>query len=53
MQTLAEPVEEGEVIRPAGWKYKTFKIGPFTTPCYASPPTQLFLVAMVCFLCPG
>jgi hypothetical protein len=53
MQTISEPVEQGEVLHPPGWKYKSFKIGPITIPYYASPQFQLFLVAMVCFLCPG
>ncbi|KAF2033847.1 MFS general substrate transporter [Setomelanomma holmii] len=35
------------------WKYKTWKIGPVTLPCYASPEAQLMLVSFVCFLCPG
>lgn len=52
-QTLSEPVEQGEVLHPPGWMYKSFKIGPITIPYYASPQFQLFLVAMVCFLCPG
>lgn len=41
----------GRTGRP--WMYKTFKIGPWTIPCYASPEVQLFLVALTCFLCPG
>lgn len=36
-----------------GWKYKQIKIGPWTTPYYASPQVQLVLVAFVCFMCPG
>lgn len=53
MQTLSEPIEQGEVLHPSGWMYKSFKIGPVTIPYYANPQFQLFLVAMVCFLCPG
>ncbi len=45
--------EDGQIGRPVGWKYKTHRIGPWTIPCYASPPFQLTLVAFVCFLCPG
>lgn len=41
------------VVRPAGWKYKQLKIGGFTLPWFASPPTQLALIAFVCFMCPG
>lgn len=43
----------GQVERPVAWKYRTYRIGPLTIPCYASPPFQLTLVAFVCFLCPG
>ena len=43
----------GAVPRPAGWIYKSFKLGPINLPWYASPQTQLVLVALVCFLCPG
>ena len=43
---------DGTIIRPAGWKYKGFRI--FGTELwYASPKVQLFMVSMVCFLCPG
>jgi MFS family permease len=43
----------GETIpRPAGWMYKGFHIGG-TEYWYASPEIQLFMVAFVCFLCPG
>lgn len=45
--------DNGHIERPTGWKYKSFRIGPWTLPCYASPPFQLTLVAFVCFLCPG
>ena len=41
------------VVYPTGWKYQTYRLGPWTIPCYASPPVQLVLVALVCFLCPG
>lgn len=44
---------DGTFVRPKGWMYKSIKIGPLTLPWYASPKTQLFLVALVCFLCPG
>lgn len=39
--------------RPAGWMYKSSKIGKFSTSWYASPRIQLGMVAFVCFLCPG
>ncbi|RAH70865.1 unc-93 family MFS transporter [Aspergillus aculeatinus CBS 121060] len=35
------------------WMYKSFKIGPWTLPYFASPDAQLLLVSFVCFLCPG
>ncbi|KAM0813080.1 putative UNC93-like protein [Seiridium cardinale] len=43
---------DGPVQRPAGWMYKGLKIGKWEL-WYASPKVQLFMVAMVCFLCPG
>lgn len=43
----------GDPPRPSGWMYKSFKVGPWRTPWYASPRVQLGLVAFVCFLCPG
>ena len=45
--------EQGHVGLPTGRKYRTYRIGPWTIPSYASPPFQLTLVAFVCFLCPG
>lgn len=45
--------ESGQVSRPKGWMYRSFRIGPIRLPWYASPPSQLVLVALVCFLCPG
>lgn len=35
------------------WMYKTFNLGPWHFPGYATPPVQLALVALVCFMCPG
>lgn len=46
------PVPSEVVETPTGWRYKKFKIGPKTL-WYSSPPVQLFIVSMVCFLCPG
>ena len=45
--------ERGEISRPTGWKYKSWKIGPWSIPWYASPSSQLIIVSFVCFLCPG
>ena len=41
--------ESGPVILPTRLKYKKYGVLPH----YASPPFQLGLVAVVCFLCPG
>jgi MFS family permease len=45
--------EAGTLERPSGWRYRDFKIGPVRIPWYASPPTQVVIVAFVFFLCPG
>lgn len=45
--------EAGQIARPKSWIYKPWKLGPLSLPWYASPPTQLTMVAFVCFLCPG
>lgn len=45
--------ETGSVHRPTGWMYKRLKIGSFKFPWYASPPVQLVIISLVCFLCPG
>jgi hypothetical protein len=52
-QSPAHSGEPGEVEIPTGWKYKSLKLGPITLPWYASPDSQLILVSVVCFLCPG
>lgn len=38
---------------PNTWKYKQLTIFGKKMPFYASPEVQLFLVSMVCFMCPG
>jgi hypothetical protein len=53
MQWTTPIVERSEHEMPKGWKYRSFKLGPFTLPYYASPESQLILVSFVCFLCPG
>jgi MFS family permease len=41
------------VVGPA-WMYKPiFKLGKWEAPYFASPEFQLYLVSLVCFLCPG
>lgn len=53
-QPKADTHGGGEVlVLPSGWMYKQFKVGPFQLPWYASPPAQLLVVAIVCFMCPG
>jgi hypothetical protein len=49
--TVDEPV--GDLQLPRGWMYKSWKIGPWRTPWYASPRFQLGMVSFVCFMCPG
>lgn len=49
--TVDEPV--GDLRLPAGWIYKSFGVGRWRTPWYASPRFQLGMVAFVCFMCPG
>jgi MFS family permease len=38
---------------PNSWKYKRFTVLGFKLPWFASPPVQLVIVSVVCFLCPG
>ena len=45
--------ESGAAPRQTGWMYRDRRIGPFYFSWYASPASQLALVAFVCFLCPG
>jgi hypothetical protein len=52
-ESPTEPIYGRRVEMPSGWKYKSFKLGPFNIPYYASPQSQLMLVSFVCFLCPG
>lgn len=49
---IQSPTANEPIHRPAGRMYKGFRIGK-TELWYASPKMQLFMVAMVCFLCPG
>ena len=35
------------------WRYRDFRVGRLYIPYYASPPAQLLVVSLVCFLCPG
>ncbi|CAK7240901.1 MAG: hypothetical protein STHCBS139747_002354 [Sporothrix thermara] len=43
---------DGAIVRPPGWMYKGFRIFGREL-WYASPEVQLYMVAFVCFLCPG
>jgi MFS family permease len=38
---------------PNSWKYRRFTIAGFKLPWFASPPVQLVIVSLVCFMCPG
>lgn len=50
--TPKEHVPAGAIVdRPTGWRYKPLFGRPNLF--YASPKVQLFMVAMVCFMCPG
>ncbi|KAK3656789.1 hypothetical protein LTR56_002770 [Elasticomyces elasticus] len=46
-------MEGAQVEIPQGWMYRSRKIAGIRIPWYASPQSQLILVAFVCFLCPG
>lgn len=45
--------ESGLPPRSTGWMHRAFTVGPFHFPGYATPPVQLAIVALVCFMCPG
>ncbi|KAI9816195.1 MAG: hypothetical protein M1827_001796 [Pycnora praestabilis] len=45
--------EAGTLSTRKAWMYRSFRIEGIRIPFYASPPSQLLLVALVCFLCPG
>ncbi|CEJ56780.1 hypothetical protein PEBR_08398 [Penicillium brasilianum] len=49
--TVDEPI--GDLQLPRGWMYKSWRMGRWSTPWYASPRFQLGMVAFVCFMCPG
>ncbi|KAL6711797.1 hypothetical protein ACN47E_002840 [Coniothyrium glycines] len=49
---FGRPVSTG-IEKGSGWEYRNIKLGAITVPWYASPETQLMLVSVVCFLCPG
>ena len=52
-QSSAYILDLNGVEIPTGWKYKSLKLGRVALPWYASPESQLILVSLVCFLCPG
>lgn len=51
-QAALEPLDDGDVDLPGGWKYKRMSLfgSQFW---YASPKVQLLMVSFVCFMCPG
>lgn len=51
VHAVDEPV--GDLQLPRGWMYKSWGLGRWRTPWYASPRFQLGMVAFVCFMCPG
>lgn len=42
-----------DIVLPQGKLYRSRKLFGKQLPWYASPQTQITLVAFVCFLCPG
>ena len=51
--SATQSVEAGSIDLPSGWMYKRPRLGPLRFSWYASPESQIVLVAFVCFLCPG
>jgi len=49
--SLQEPAAVLEL--PNSWKYRRLTLFGYKFPWYASPPVQLVIIAMVCFMCPG
>lgn len=49
--SLREPT--GTLELPNNWRYKRLSFFGIKLPWYASPPVQLLIVALVCFMCPG
>jgi hypothetical protein len=45
--------ENHEIVLPQGRLYRSPRLFGKNLPWYASPETQVVIVAFVCFLCPG
>lgn len=45
--------ENGRAAQSPEWMYRKYNFGPLHFPGYATPPVQLVVVALVCFMCPG
>ncbi|KAF3036058.1 hypothetical protein E8E12_005255 [Didymella heteroderae] len=45
--------DSNTLVLPDSWKYKRFSIFGYKLPWFASPPVQLVIVSLVCFMCPG
>lgn len=45
--------EIGRAPQSPEWMHRKYNFGPFHFPGYATPPVQLVIVALVCFMCPG
>jgi MFS family permease len=41
------------LVLPNSWKYRRFTVAGYKLPWFASPPVQLIIVSIVCFMCPG
>lgn len=49
--SLREPT--GTLELPNSWQYKRLTLFGYKFPWFASPPVQLVIVSLVCFMCPG
>lgn len=45
--------ENGQAAQSPEWMHRKYNFGPIHFPGYATPPVQLVVVALVCFMCPG
>lgn len=45
--------EIGRAAQSPEWMHRKYKFGPLHFPGYATPPVQLVIVALTCFMCPG
>lgn len=45
--------ESCQAVQSPEWMHRKYNFGPLHFPGYATPPVQLGIVALVCFMCPG